>query len=232
MTHRARCTTILRAVSRRCAFPFLVLPLLLLAGCDAPTAARPEAAYSPTSLTGGVLYRWPNGSTLRVWVEPDADGELASATQKAMARWNALSAFDEFRLERASTLAEANVVVYDRSVANPMGTGDCLFDPRGSGYTYFCLTEGDGGVAMRLPTSSGGTTNVSVVISVDRGRLETLALYDAVVAHELGHALGIGGHSPDAGDLMFGAPVVSVPTRRDEQTLLYVLGQRPAAFLR
>jgi predicted Zn-dependent protease len=66
-----------------------------------------------------------------------------------------------------------------------------------------------------------------VAIRVDRGRIADQAGYLAVVAHEFGHALGIGGHSDQARDLMFGAPVVAVPSARDLQTLQSVLGVRP-----
>jgi predicted Zn-dependent protease len=59
------------------------------------------------------------------------------------------------------------------------------------------------------------------------GRTSSQEVLNAVVAHEFGHALGIGGHSPNAQDVMFGAPTVSVPTGRDAQTLQFVLGERP-----
>jgi len=48
-----------------------------------------------------------------------------------------------------------------------------------------------------------------------------------VVAHEMGHVVGIGGHSPPTSDLMYTRPTVSAPTDRDRATLRNVLG-RPA----
>jgi hypothetical protein len=41
------------------------------------------------------------------------------------------------------------------------------------------------------------------VITVDLGRPWSKGEMRAVIAHELGHALGIKGHSPDKGDIMF-----------------------------
>ena len=97
-----------------------------------------------------------------------------------------------------------------------------------AGYTYFCPVNGR---AATLARTGGGTTRASVVISVDPGRLESQTRMNAVVAHEFGHALGIGGHSDVSTDLMFASPTVAVPSNRDAQTLQYVLGQRPAFYL-
>ena len=48
-----------------------------------------------------------------------------------------------------------------------------------------------------------------------------------VVLHEIGHALGIGGHSAVDTDAMYAFPVVWSPSRRDALTLRYVLHRRP-----
>jgi predicted Zn-dependent protease len=65
---------------------------------------------------------------------------------------------------------------------------------------------------------------VSVVIRIDRDLVSDQAGLDAIVAHEFGHALGIGSHSGDPNDLMFGLPRVNRPSARDARTLQYVLG--------
>jgi hypothetical protein len=41
--------------------------------------------------------------------------------------------------------------------------------------------------------------------------------------------IGIGAHSPDTEDLMFGTPRVFVPSDADAATLRYVLNRRAAA---
>jgi predicted Zn-dependent protease len=211
--------------------PMVLLAAMLVAGCDAPSAIRPDFAYDPTSLSNGTLYRWPSGSTLSVYVEPPESGvsALTIATSRAMTAWNEVPEFAEFQLQGTASLNEADIVLYDRSTPNPLTPGSCLFDPRGSGYTYFCL---DGGRAQVLLSASAQPTKARVLISVDRGAVNSQERYDAVVAHEMGHALGIGGHSQELSDLMYGAPIVVRPSGRDRQTLHYVLGQEPDAVLR
>jgi hypothetical protein len=222
-------------MSRRSLFAAgLALTLTLGAACDAPSATRPEFGYDPTSLTGGVLYRWPAGSVVRIWVEPDSSSgiSLLVAVARAVETWNAIPEFAEFKLERSASIFDANIVVYDRAVPNPMRGGTCLFDARGAGYTYFCLPPGNPRTAEQLTTRSGAATTVTVIISMDRARVTTQAAYDALVSHEMGHAIGIGGHSDQATDLMFGNPTVDFPSNRDRLTLQYLLGQRPNALLR
>ena len=72
---------------------------------------------------------------------------------------------------------------------------------------------------------------MSVVIRVDIGRVTSQAGLTAVVAHELGHALGIGGHSDQPLDLMFGLPTVLTPSGRDGATLRFLLGQHADLIL-
>lgn len=201
--------------------------LLLLASCDAPTTARPDAAYNPTALSGGVLYRWSKGTTIRVWVA-GADIlttlDLGLATRRAMAEWNRVPRFGEFRLELADQAADANVIVFERATVSPVRVGSCAFDPRGAaGYTYFC--PGTDGRAERLGLTTGGVGVASVVIWVDQDRASSQRAYEAVVAHEFGHALGIGAHSDISGDLMFGLPAIASPSARDRATLRHVLGR-------
>lgn len=213
---------------RRGAAALAIAMIWLLSACESPTFSRPNFAYDPTGLTNGQLYRWPSGSTVRVWVvRPTADGpDLRQAVQRAIPAWNALPQFAEYRLEEAISLEDAHVVVFDRSTPLPvLPAASCPFDPRGSsGYTYFCPLDGR---AARLPTTSGINSRLSVVVRLDIGRTANQSALDAIVAHELGHALGIGGHSTETQDVMFGAPRVATPSARDVMTMRYLLGERP-----
>ena len=197
----------------------------LLASCDAPAATRPDFDYDPTQLSEGQLYRWSSGQIIRVWVDAGEGAQtldLPRAVRQAIAAWNAVPRFGEFRLELATSPGEANLVVFDRSRPLPIVPGTCAFDARASfGYTYFCATSGR---AERLSLAAGGASLVSVAIRVDRQLVANQAGLDGIVAHEFGHALGIGAHSSDSADLMFGLPRVSSPSARDARTLQYVLG--------
>jgi predicted Zn-dependent protease len=179
-------------------------------------------------LSNGTLYRWAPGSKVAVFAHGDRV-ELSSAVTKAIAAWNDVPQFGEFELTQATDLDRANVVVYDRADAVPLGEASCQFDPRGSGYTYFCLANG---LVEFIPARSGDPTTIAILISVDRAQVGNQAEYDAVVAHEIGHALGIGGHSPVMTDVMYGDPRVATPSLRDRQTLQWVLGQPAAGLLR
>jgi len=209
-----------------------LLGVAVLGACDAPTVARPAAAYSPTSLTDGQLYRWASGSTIRVWhVQPaDSTRDVFRATQVAMAEWNSVPRLREYQLESASSLERANIVIVDRSTPLPVSPATaCPFDARGStGYTYFCVS---GNRAQRLTTTNGAATDVSVIIRLDVAGMASQAVLESVLMHEMGHALGIGGHSPDAADVMFGDPTARFLSGRDVQTMQFLLGERPQLTL-
>jgi predicted Zn-dependent protease len=225
---RAISTPLARRGASSAASAALVATLTLLAACDAPTAARPDFAYDPTQLSEGQLYRWPTGQTIRVWADVGtgvAPFDLQQAVRQAIATWNAQPRFGEFVMELAPSASQANLIVFDRSRPLPIVPGSCAFDARASfGYTYFCANAGR---AERLALASGASSTVSVVIRVDRSLVADQAGLNAIVAHEFGHALGIGAHSPESTDLMFGLPRVSAPSPRDMRTLQYVLGAVP-----
>ncbi|MEP6780197.1 MAG: hypothetical protein ABJC26_09930, partial [Gemmatimonadaceae bacterium] len=153
---------------------------------------------------------------------------------RALPVWNAVPQYNEVQLIAAASSAEANIIVYDASVPIPVvPPAMCAFDSHGAGgYTYFCDGKGvEGpGDALVVPLASGGGV-ATVVIRVDRGRASTAAAYDAVVAHEFGHALGIGAHSDNGADLMFINPSVAAPSDRDKATLRFVLGKAPQLSL-
>ena len=207
---------------------------VFIGACDVPTISRPDFAYDPTTLTAGTLYRWTSGTAIHVWVVSDGNSaiDLGIATRSAMNAWNAVPQFAEFTMTSASSIAAANIVIYDRASTAPVAPGGCAFDARGAaGYTYFCVGSGTPARAEHLILSNAGGSSVSVVIRVDRGRVTSQQGYNAVVAHEFGHALGIGAHSENASDVMFGLPTVATPTARDIATLRYVLGQIPLLTL-
>ncbi len=208
--------------------------IVLVGGCDAPRVTRPDFAYDPTVLTARKLYHWTSGTTIRVWAVLDVNDaiDLGVATRTALSVWNAVPQFAEYSLVMASSIDSADVVIYDRASAAPVTPGSCAFDPRGAaGYTYFCPGSGIPTRAEHLTLSNVRASSIVVVMRVDRGQATSQSAYNALVAHEFGHALGIGGHSDSTADVMYGAPTKATPTTRDIATLRYVLGQVPAFTL-
>lgn len=206
---------------------------LLLGACDSPTVVPATFAYDPTGLTAGVRYRWSTNQRVRVYVETPVSGtpwQLRDAVQRGVAQWNRVPSDDGFTLELTNARAGAHVLVLDRASVLPVVPADaCAFAPGGAGgYTYFCP---DGARARALAFSDGTRGPLSVVIRVDMGRATTQLEADALVAHELGHAIGIGGHSADTGDVMYPQPRVATPSGRDTQTLRWLLGQTAQLLL-
>lgn len=207
------------------------LALLFLAACDAPTIVAESPAYDPSvTLTDGSrgTYHWPLGRTIAIYVDPSTSVDLAGVVSEASVRWRAATYFREFdtRIVSEPTAADAVVHLHDAApvVTIPSGcsTGSA------PGVTIICVT---GNTVISLPFASGAPgSHIKMDVSVDRTAVGTDAEFLSLVAHELGHVFGIGGHSPDRDDLMHAAPTASQPSEGDARTLRFVLG-RPSDLI-
>lgn len=209
----------------------LVALCTLLAACESPIlAGRPTTdVYTFTLDTDPPkVLRWPTGSTVRLYVVASGDAErdtlLSGAVAAGAAAWNGAALFGEFALAIAQRVEDADVVVSWSDVVLPVETEQCRPQLQRA-VTTFCITGFDTEsptltpFPLRLPADpAAGDVRMLVTF------LGAEALFPdrltRLVAHELGHVLGIGRHSANAGDLMFSPdPARATPSPRDAATV-------------
>jgi hypothetical protein len=206
----------------------LIAPLAILVACTDAVAPRVDPpAYDPTQLSGGTVYRWPTGKTIAVFVDPTAVGadvDLTGAAAAGMTAWKTALGGSQFAFRTAISAADADVVIHVSSAPRLVGLASCAEPPGfAGGVTFFCPARDS---ALTLPLIAGpGTGRVKVDIAINPAATNATNSLRALVAHELGHAIGIGGHSTDALDLMYAQPAVLVPSQRDITTLRWVVRQ-------
>ena len=219
------------AASLRALLLFAAAALAL--GCDTPTVPREEPGYDPIAPTVGRIYHWPLGRTINIYVDPAGDvagADLADAVRQGAAQWNRAVHYREFTLRVVTFSMDADVVVHHADAPMLVGTGRCDYPPvAAAGVTFFCPAAAGDSVETLPPLDRVGPVRVKMDVRVDRTRVPDDATFRALVAHELGHVVGIGAHSDRVEDLMFGAPRAPAPSARDERTLRYLLHE-PAGY--
>lgn len=216
----------------------VIFTLALLAACETPTAPGEDPAYDPTRLTDGRIYRWTLGTEVAIYVDTTGEGaldqgtahgpDLRASVNRGLAGWSAIWRYGELRPHLVDSVVEADVVVQLRGAPAVVALDVCTSSiATSTGRTILCAA---GDTARTLPLLHAGVQGrIKVAIEIDGAALPSQPALDAMIAHELGHAFGIGGHSPDAADLMYAAPTAVGPSSRDAATLRYVLHQ-PAAL--
>ena len=201
---------------------------LATVSCDAPTVPEETFDYNPR-LPGGFVYHWPAGATISIYVDPSVwppETDPVAAVRQAFARWREVVHYQDFGLRIVGDPAIADVIVHYWQADPIVDLSECgFFGGSASGVTAFCPTEsGDELEVLPLLTGPTGRVKMNVTIGGDGfvGQDHLLPY----VTHEVGHILGIGGHSADSRDLMYnGALTVARPTERDARTLRWVLRQ-------
>lgn len=208
-----------------------LLGLLLVAACDSPTVPGRLEAYDFTQLISPpAVFHWPVGSTVSLYVEAadgSRDGLLEEAVERGMASWNEAVLYGEYRLERVAAPEGADVVVvWADADPHPVDTSGCPPDP-GRGVTTFCLTD-DGRNVREFPLPAGSDPSpVRFVVTIGIGEAGDPVTLDRIVAHELGHTLGIFGHPGDNRNLMHGGQLTTATPSPADRATVQVLYHTP-----
>jgi hypothetical protein len=215
----------------------LLLAGLSLAACDGPIVPPNTTAdiYDFRLMTEPPsVLRWPSGARVRVYVAAAA-GEredfLSAGLASGAAEWNRHALYGEYEVVRASSIGGADVVLRWSDELSPVDMEACA-PLLASAVTTFCLRDDDPSRLHVFPlvVDPQSASSVRFVITLlspspQSGDSQAVAL---LVLHELGHILGIGQHSPDAGDLMAtGEPTRSTLSAADIATIQILYHTRP-----
>ncbi len=206
----------------------------VLVACDSPTV--PERllteVYDYRLLTPAPLVlRWPIGTTVRVYLEPNADPAHTAALEAGLAHgievWNAAALYREVYLERTEDLQQADAVLVFANTLQPVDVSNC--QPGGGlAFTTFCLDPQDNTRLAVFPLRNGGGGRVKFLVTVRNQTVVDAESVRELVAHELGHVLGIAQHSPRETDLLFGNTLTrDTPSPGDRATLHVLYHTRP-----
>ncbi|HEY9014279.1 MAG TPA: hypothetical protein VIM84_04345, partial [Gemmatimonadales bacterium] len=191
----------------RLALPILIALAVIAGGISCADIASPSRsqAYewrrivsSGPGTTDTLSFHWPRDRLpVRIWTQDTL--ELPQHVENGIAKWKAAFLYHEFDAVSVSDSNTADVIV-SAGVAVKGGFLVAAEAP-----------ECEGGTDFELPA---GSRELQVPIRVfvrprfdpaSPGVSECLAL---TTTHELGHAIGIFAHSPDATDIMYSDPLV------------------------
>jgi hypothetical protein len=173
------------------------------------------------------VLRWPNASRIRVFLNPSTvdlrNAELTDAFRHARAVWENASLYVDYRFAQAASAQQADVIVTWSGSLLPVETAQCS-PGGGNAFTTFCVNEERTRLVPFPLTANPASGSVRMLVTIrdvmggDAQRVRSL------IAHELGHVLGLVQHSPNAEDLMnSNQQLRDQPNTRDRATvqLLY-----------
>ncbi len=192
------------------------LAVLLLAACADIFSPERTDTYefrcvpsAGSGCTDTLAFHWPRDQQpVRVFVATGSLLEPHLAT--AIARWNGALLYGELHLVAVEDSSTADIIIEHAFPPD----GNFLREP------LFAFATGCSG-ATDKPISLTFALPFHVYVWSNTGsEVPGLDLcYRITVTHELGHALGILNHSPNAGDVMYRTPVLDGLSDRDRQTI-------------
>ena len=186
-----------------------LLGLATVVACSDPSIPTRSAAYGFDDPGTGDVFHWPTTRPMTLWVDPR--GALPRLAREGVAQWEAQFLYGEFTGVVVDDSLDADVLlVWGGAVPAdvPPDTGPPVNACTGLTVISTDSTNTLDDYIRAEVTASVGFTPEQVAACVAR-----------VTTHELGHALGILQHSPDAADLMAPNPVVAVPSDGDRRTM-------------
>lgn len=154
-----------------------------------------------------LIFRWPREALpVRIWVEPGSG--LGPAASNAIGLWERLALYSEFRGRFVADSAGADIVFLRGGPVAISGSSngraqplDCL------GETRVEVASADTSIILPFP--------ITIRPRAGQQTVDLDACFMTVVAHELGHALGLFLESPEPADLMHDRPQQPRHSARD-----------------
>lgn len=187
--------------------------------CREPTSPSRAGIYQFSS--GGDVFRWPvDRLPVRFYAQPK--GNLRFLTQRAIDAWAGLFLYGEFTGEMVGDSSAADVIVHADSAPDvPPDQGPPVYACEGNVHSP---GSPPGTVTWDASTKAiDGPLHLDVRILGAYSTEQVAACLRRTMIHEVGHALGLFQHSPNAEDIMYASansgPLVVLPSERDRRTV-------------
>jgi predicted Zn-dependent protease len=190
----------------------------------ADTIVDDVAYFAGDTITDTVNFSWPaSAMPVRIWVQDTVD--LPAHMHAAVAAWKNVLQYGELAAAFVSDSTTADVIV--RGSAPPPAPVAAGVRRLWAASNAPAACEGGTDIFVSAPdhTKLWTPIRVYVIPKFALDNVETPPCLARVSIHELGHALGLFRHSPNADDLMYSFPSVDAPSEGDATTILTLYHQ-------
>jgi hypothetical protein len=208
-------------VPRRPARLLALAAVWTVAACETAAAPQRQLAYPLEDPQSGLTFHWTaDRLPVRYWVAGGA-GQVQGFVRDGLLAWAATFLHGEFRGVVVADSAAADVFVFvEPGLPPPGGTTD---DPPVLG-----ACEGVTSYDLELDEDRlVGPFRVTVAWDTRYADVDIVNCLERVTIHEVGHTIGLFGHSANELDLMHGNPRVRTPSPADQATAEVLYHTRP-----